>query len=347
MTDAAGAAFWFNGQDQIGPNPAIFANAAYGKSLTTTAPRASSPGSRLEKPKPMTVKFTKAGSYTVYCDIHPGMEATVKVVKKGAAVPTAKQDAAAVKKQADAVVKAAKDLETTSPGGEHRRPRHRGQGRRGVLRDGPGEADRRAGHDGEVPDDQGHLRGPHGVVRPRQPSPIPRPTSARSPSPSSRPAIDPRGVYPSDVTPVPRLNAALHGNGFWNSGALDVDKNRRCRSPSSVKFDTRRHLQVLLPDPPVHGRYRHRPVRRLTHGFDHRGGEPARRPVGVRGHPRVLGGGGAGDLQHRPQRPRRDHGDGVHAGRHGVRHDGVPPLHAQLAQADRQRRRRRARATPT
>ncbi len=64
----------------------------------------------------MTVKFTKAGSYKVYCDMHPGMEATVKVVKKGAAVPTAKQDAAAVKKQADAVVKAAKDLEQTNPG---------------------------------------------------------------------------------------------------------------------------------------------------------------------------------------------------------------------------------------
>ena len=61
----------------------------------------------------MTVKFTKAGTYKVYCDLHPGMEAIVTVAKKGAAVPTAKQDAAAVKKQADAAVKAAKGLETT------------------------------------------------------------------------------------------------------------------------------------------------------------------------------------------------------------------------------------------
>ena len=64
----------------------------------------------------MTVKFTKAGTYKVYCDLHPGMAATVTVAKKGAAVPTAKQDAAAVKKQADAAVKAAKGLDKTNPG---------------------------------------------------------------------------------------------------------------------------------------------------------------------------------------------------------------------------------------
>ena len=34
------------------------------------------------------------------------------------------------------------------------------------------------------------------------------------------PQIDPKGVYPSDVAPV-AVNAALHGNGFWNSGVLD------------------------------------------------------------------------------------------------------------------------------
>ncbi len=64
----------------------------------------------------MTVKFTKAGTYKVYCDLHPGMAASVTVAKKGATIPTAKQDAAAVKKQADAAVKAAKGLETANPG---------------------------------------------------------------------------------------------------------------------------------------------------------------------------------------------------------------------------------------
>ena len=34
------------------------------------------------------------------------------------------------------------------------------------------------------------------------------------------PVIDPRGVYPSD-TSLQTLTPTLHGNGFWNSGALD------------------------------------------------------------------------------------------------------------------------------
>ena len=35
----------------------------------------------------MTVKFTKAGTYTYFCDIHPGMKGKVKVVSKNAQRP--------------------------------------------------------------------------------------------------------------------------------------------------------------------------------------------------------------------------------------------------------------------
>ena len=108
--------FWFNGQDALSLNPAFFAPPAFGKKFTYTGAKAVESGLPAEKSKPMTVKFTKAGTYTVYCDLHPGMKATVTVAKKGAKVPTAKQDAAAVKKQADAAVKAAKGLEKTDPG---------------------------------------------------------------------------------------------------------------------------------------------------------------------------------------------------------------------------------------
>ena len=66
----------------------------------------------------MMVKFTKAGTYKVYCDLHPGMEATVTVAKKGVKVPTAKQDAAAVAKQAAAVLK-------TAQGPREHQPRRR------------------------------------------------------------------------------------------------------------------------------------------------------------------------------------------------------------------------------
>ena len=83
--------------------------------MTYTGAKQVESGLPPEKPKALKVKFTKAGSYKVYCDFHPGMEATVKVVKKGARIPTAAQDKAAVKKQADAAIRTAKALAKAKP----------------------------------------------------------------------------------------------------------------------------------------------------------------------------------------------------------------------------------------
>jgi len=51
------------------------------------------------------------------------------------------------------------------------------------------------------------------------------------------PSIDPRGAYPSDTSLV-SLSPTTHGNGFFNSGALDVVKASPLPDSSSVKFDT-------------------------------------------------------------------------------------------------------------
>src|SRR3954454_15216592 len=113
--DAAGNAFWFNHQAALSLNPA-FAQSAYGKKFAYNGAKDVQSGLPGEGAKPMTVKFTTAGRYTVYCDLHPGMKATVKVAKKGAKVPTANQDTAAIAKQASAVLKAAKGLENANAG---------------------------------------------------------------------------------------------------------------------------------------------------------------------------------------------------------------------------------------
>jgi plastocyanin len=49
------------------------------------------------------------------------------------------------------------------------------------------------------------------------------------------PVLDPRGVYPSDVTPQ-TLTPALHGNGFWNSGVLDKASGTPLPDSASVTF---------------------------------------------------------------------------------------------------------------
>ena len=59
------------------------------------------------------------------------------------------------------------------------------------------------------------------------------PTSARSPSGQD----DPRLAYPSDAPPAAAaLTPLLHGNGFWNSGALDARRRRPLPQANKVTF---------------------------------------------------------------------------------------------------------------
>jgi plastocyanin len=238
--DAAGAPFWFNGQDALGLNPELFVS-NFGKKLTydgsnrieSGAPAGDGP------PKPMTVKFTKAGTYAYYCDIHPGMKGTVKVLKKGAKVPTAKQDKAALKKQAAAALKDAKTLAgvkqpdntvalgvagkkgnellamspanlTVAPGTTVKFQMSKGSYEAHTATFGPGDAER---------EPQSYL----GAIA----------------ATFAGPAPDARAVYPSEPPgTMASLSPSLHGNGFWNSGALDKDGASPLPDSASVTFDT-------------------------------------------------------------------------------------------------------------
>lgn len=234
--DAAGTAFWFNGQDAMSLNPE-FMTAGYGKKFTYDGTKQVQSGLPGEKSKPMSVKFTKAGTYTVLCDLHPGMKASVTVAKKGAKVPTAKQDAAAVKKQADAAVKAAKGLESKSQGANTvalgvaakggleymgmvpaSLTVARGTTVKFVMTKGSYEAHTASFGPGDINDGSSYM----GAI-------------AKS---FESPAIDARGLYPSDVTPV-SLSPTTHGNGFWSSGVLDASSaTQQLPGEASVKFDT-------------------------------------------------------------------------------------------------------------
>ncbi|MDA0163332.1 hypothetical protein OM076_23860 [Solirubrobacter ginsenosidimutans] len=236
VTDAAGAAFWFNGQDNLSLNPA-FAKSAYGKKFSYNGSKQVESGLPTgDKPKPMTVKFTKAGTYKVYCDLHPGMAASVTVAKKGATIPTAKQDAAAVKKQADAALKAAKGLADTNPGANTIDLGVAGKGGVEYFGMAPASLTVAAGTTVKFQMTKGSYEAHTATFGPGN---IEDPASYLGGIAASfeSPAIDPKGVYPSDVTPV-AVNPTLHGNGFWNSGALDVASATPLPESSSVKFDT-------------------------------------------------------------------------------------------------------------
>jgi plastocyanin len=236
VTDAAGAAFWFNGMDNLTLNPA-FAKSAYGKTFTYTGAKQVESGlPASEKAKPMTVKFAKAGSYKVYCDLHPGMAATVTVAAKGAKVPTAKQDAAAVKKQADAAIKVAKGLTSTNPGANTIDLGVAGKGGVEAFVMAPANLTVAPGTTVKFQMTKGSYEAHTATFGPGN---IEDPASYLGGIAASfeSPAIDPKGVYPSDVTPV-AVNPKLHGNGFWNSGALDAAGATPLPESASVKFDT-------------------------------------------------------------------------------------------------------------
>jgi plastocyanin len=111
VTDAADAAMWFNNAmprfiaDPIGAFASGGTTYDGSKALGSGLPAGDGP------PKPFVVKFTKKGSFTYYCTIHPGMKGQVSVLPKSATVPTAKQDAKAATKQLAHDVKVAKRLD--------------------------------------------------------------------------------------------------------------------------------------------------------------------------------------------------------------------------------------------
>jgi plastocyanin len=234
--DAAGAAFWFNGQDNLGFNPELLAS-QFGKKLSYTGAKRVQSGLPLApRPKPMTVKFTKAGNYQVLCDLHPGMKATVKVLEKGAKTPTTAQDNAAVKKQATAAVKAARPLATKAQPANTVSLGVAGKDGLEYLGMVPATLNVPAGTTVKFQMSKGSYEAHTATFGPGTPGQEPQSYLGQiAASFEGAPVLDPRGVYPSDVTPV-TLTPQTHGNGFWNTGVLDTAGATPLPNTASVTF---------------------------------------------------------------------------------------------------------------
>lgn len=89
FNDAAGSPFWFNGQIQTILTPAgafPAGNNVYdGSQLVGSGlpPQGNTP------PPPFTVQFTRAGTFSYECVVHPGMDAKIKVVPASKPIPSA------------------------------------------------------------------------------------------------------------------------------------------------------------------------------------------------------------------------------------------------------------------
>jgi plastocyanin len=241
VNDAAGNPFWFNGQPSLGFNPALF-NFTFGKTLTYTGKTAVESGLPvMDNPKPVTVKFAKPGTYTYYCDVHPGMKATVHVVAKKAKAPSVKSDAALVKKQVARALKELKALSRTKVGS-------------GTIQIGasaphgvesyqffPAKTSVKVGttvtFKMPVNSTEDHTASTGPGDPEQEPASYLGQIAAGLQGPGN-PALFAEAAYASEQpggTPA-SLTPTLHGNGFWNSGVLDASGATPLPASNSVTF---------------------------------------------------------------------------------------------------------------
>ena len=236
--DAAGSPFWFNGAvPNVGFNPEIVFG-ALGKKVTYTGAKAIQSGLPLsDKPKPMTVKFSKAGTYTYYCDVHAGMKGTVSVVAKSKKIPTPAQDAKRVEAQVAQALKIAKGLTTaTLPANT---VTVGNAGAHGVEYFGflPATLNVPAGTTVKFQMSAKSLEIHTATAGPGNPDTEADSYLGKLSKSFEAPTIDPAAVYPSDPPGAPAsLTPASHGNGFWNSGVLDAASASPPPASNSVTF---------------------------------------------------------------------------------------------------------------
>jgi plastocyanin len=243
--DAAGAPFWFNGRPGIGFNPVLFAS-AFGKRLGYTGAKAVLSGvPQGNNPKPLTVRFTKTGSFRFFCDLHTGMSGRVVVVGRGRSVPSAAADRTRVSRQVTAALAVARPLaRNTKPPAN-------------TIDVGVGGAGG-VSYLGFVP---AALTVPVGTtvnfriasktdfhtatIGPGDPEKEPNSYLGKLVASLNGPTPDPAVLLPSDPPPGPAaLTPTAHGNGFWNTGVLDEDSTNALPTGSSVRFAAAGTYQV-------------------------------------------------------------------------------------------------------
>jgi plastocyanin len=235
--DAAGAAYWFNGQPALGFNMPALAPTGFGKKFTYNGSKGVQSGLPLiNKPKPVTVKFTKSGSYTYYCDVHQGMKATVRVRSRSSSVPSARAHAKLVSDQVARAVATLKKVKQVKPPASTVYLGLAGKGGVESFVMSPATATVPVGSTltfSMAPASRevhtatfgpGNIEDPNSFIG----------KIAKS---FESPAIDQSALYPTEPPgTVGTLTPTLHGNGYWNSGALDPSGATPLPLSSKVTF---------------------------------------------------------------------------------------------------------------
>lgn len=224
--DEAGAAMWFNGQPDLVPNmPGLSPQG--GKVIDGS--KVVSSGLALDGPqKPWKVRFPKAGTYRLTSVLHPSKKLKVVVKKSRKGVPGKKADKRRVAKQVKASTKLAKKL--TAFQGPKGNVVRAGNDARAVAQIAffPAKRTVKVGDTVtfEMSKDSIEI---HNVAF--------GPKPYLDSKPFLGPVLNPFVVYRSDApgTAV-SYDGTNHGNGYFNTGVLDADKNTPFPSSDAVTF---------------------------------------------------------------------------------------------------------------
>jgi plastocyanin len=179
-------------------------------------------------PKPITIKFTRAGTFRYFCDLHPGENGVVRVLPKSEPIPSAKAYKRALNRQIRRDRRIANHIHNHRPkpvntvnvgyAGRHHVEIFRYLPQ--TLRIKVGTTVRFQITPRSVESHTATTAGPH------NPETSPNTTIGTIAASFFAPKFDPRGVYPSEpFGTIATLTKSSHGEGFWNSGVLD-NQNR-------------------------------------------------------------------------------------------------------------------------
>ncbi|HEX7139871.1 MAG TPA: hypothetical protein VF219_18610 [Vicinamibacterales bacterium] len=220
VNDSAGNPFWFNGHvPSLSLNPLLLPAGPTEVNYDGTKRVESGFFLGNGSAPDLNVKFTKAGVFKVFRDIHYGMAATVAVVPKSKPLPTAAQANHALRTQALADAKALKAAANIKPAANTVRVGLAGPGGAELFGTFPSTLRVKAGTVVTFSMSPG-TREVHTVT-----FGSPADLTKLSRGLLSDPVLTQQDLYPSDLPALGPIvvSPPAHGNGFANLGALDRD----------------------------------------------------------------------------------------------------------------------------
>jgi plastocyanin len=196
----------------------------------------------------MSVRFTRTGTFRYFCDVHLGMTGIVRVVRASRSIPSAAADRATVRRQVASTLATARTLSRSTPSVPANTVDVGLQARGGVTFLGFKPSALTVPNGTTVSFRMASRSEVHtATTGPGDPENQPQSYLGQIVAGLQGAVLDPRGVFPSEPPgALAALTPTLHGNGFWNSGALDEDSTTTTVPPSSsVRFAAPGAYQVF------------------------------------------------------------------------------------------------------